>query len=177
MRFQLVTRRALAPLLAVGFIAATGAYASGCGDDALPGLDSLCCTNFKPGANMVTVDWGLDAKANVQFGVFMQAVGDLSVASSGLITAVGVECEAMVKELGEAPPTLTEAQKSDPAEHFTNTADLNHGQAPGEIRRHDLQIKARIREVQNARGDVKNRREHQQNPFRPGEIAHADRVA
>lgn len=104
---------AAAPLLLIG---ATAASQAGC-DDIASVTDALCCADFKPGSNMVTVDWGLEGQANVQFGVFLQAVGDLSVSAAGIITAVGVECEAMVKEMGEAEPTLSAEQANDPAEH------------------------------------------------------------
>lgn len=118
MNWKNVTRRALGPAIAVGLIGAAGLAAQGCGEDGITNpIDALCCEDFKPGSNMVTVDWGLEGDANLKFGVFMQAVGDLQVSTAGLISAVGVECEAMVKEMGEDGPTLTDAQRNDPAEH------------------------------------------------------------
>lgn len=118
MNFESVRRRALAPVAIVGVLGIAGATASGCGEDGIGGItDALCCEDFKPGTNMVTVDWGLEGQANVQFGVFLQAVGDLSVSAAGVISAVGVECEAMVREMGEPAPTLTTEQANDPAEH------------------------------------------------------------
>jgi hypothetical protein len=117
MNWKNVTRRAIAPAVAVGLIGALGASASGCGDDVIPSPGDLCCESFKPGTNMVTVDWGLEGDANLKFGVFMQAIGDLSISAAGVIQAVGAECEAMVKEMGAEEPQLTPEQANDPAEH------------------------------------------------------------
>ncbi len=42
-------------------------------DSANP-LAAVCCTDFKPGTNMVAVDWGLKGNANVEFGASLQAI-------------------------------------------------------------------------------------------------------
>ena len=71
-------------------------------------LDTLCCSDFKPGTNMVNVDWGLDdAKLNVQFGVTMQAIGDLNGVATAMLTDLGTLCRNMAVELGEDPKAVT----------------------------------------------------------------------
>jgi hypothetical protein len=115
MNWTTITRRVLAPAFVIGI---SGASLAACGEDGIGGLtDALCCEDFKPGSNMVAVDWGLEGDANLKFGIFMQAIGDLSISASGVITAVGVECEAMAKEMDAPAPTLSTAEAGDPATH------------------------------------------------------------
>lgn len=77
-------------------------------------LDTLCCSDFKPGTNMLSVDWELeDPKFNAQFGVTMQAIGDLNGVATAMLTDLGTLCRNMAVELGEDPKAVT---ATDPGE-------------------------------------------------------------
>jgi hypothetical protein len=93
MRFVQTHRLAFASIV---IAAAAAASLPGCDDP----LGELCCEDYKPGQAMVNVDWGLEGDANLKFGVFMQAIGDMSVTASGIISDVAIECEAMAREMG-----------------------------------------------------------------------------
>ncbi len=100
--------------LAAGLLAAPMALMPAC-DGSNP-LDTLCCSSFKPGTNMLNVDWGLEGEVNAQFGVTMQAVGDLSGAATAMLTDLGTLCRNMAVELGEDPKSVT---TTDPQELTT----------------------------------------------------------
>jgi hypothetical protein len=76
--------------------------------------DTLCCTKFKPGTNMLNVDWGLEAETNLQFGVTMQAIGDLNGAATAMLTDLGTLCRNLAVELGTDPKAVT---TQDPGEY------------------------------------------------------------
>jgi hypothetical protein len=80
--------------------------ATGCGENP---LDALCCADFKPGTNMLEVDWGLEGKANAEFGVAIQAIGDFSAAASAMVTDLGTVCRNMAVELGTDPKAVDTA--------------------------------------------------------------------
>ena len=92
--------------------------AAGCGDNP---LDALCCSDFKPGTNMLEVDWGLDAKANAEFGVAIQAIGDFSAAAGSMVTDLGTVCRNMAVELGEDPKAV---ETADPREFTSQWCSL-----------------------------------------------------
>jgi hypothetical protein len=71
-------------------------------------LDALCCEDFKPGTNMLAVDWGLDASANLKFGATMQAVGDFSATAQGMINDLGVACRGMAIDMGALETAVVE---------------------------------------------------------------------
>jgi len=70
-------------------------------------LDAICCKEFKPGTNMLTVDWGL-GDGNLEFGAAMQAVGDFSATAQGMITDLGVACRGMAVDMGAAEDAVVE---------------------------------------------------------------------
>lgn len=71
-------------------------------------LDAVCCTQFKPGTNMVTADWGLEASANLEFGAAMQAVGDFNATAQGMVNDLTVACRGMAIDMGAAEDAVTE---------------------------------------------------------------------
>lgn len=94
--------------VAVAAIAAPFA-AQGCNDSGITNpLDSVCCTDFKPGTNMVDVDWGLDASANLEFGAAMQAIGDFSATAQGMVNDLGVACKGLAVDLGSDENKISE---------------------------------------------------------------------
>ncbi|HVH41437.1 MAG TPA: hypothetical protein VM925_03810, partial [Labilithrix sp.] len=68
---------------------------TGCGDDIGPG--ALCCTDFKVGADLSGVDFGVDASIKGQFTAFAQASGDLSGAASGALDGVTGACKGIAQ--------------------------------------------------------------------------------
>lgn len=87
---------------------------TGCGDNGLTNpLDTLCCTQFKPGADMSAVDWGLEGDANVKFGVTMQAIGDFSGTATAITTDLGTLCRNLAVDLGEDPKSVTATESQE----------------------------------------------------------------
>lgn len=87
---------------------------SGCTDD-------LCCSDFKPGTDMTSVDWGLEGSANVEFGLALQAIGDFSAAATAITTDLGVACRGIAVDLGADPNSVT---STDPNEITKGWCDL-----------------------------------------------------
>jgi hypothetical protein len=81
----------------------------GCNDSGFDNpLDSVCCSDFKPGTNMIDVDWGLDASANLEFGAAMQAIGDFSATAQGMVNDLGVACKGLAVDLGVDENSISE---------------------------------------------------------------------
>ena len=81
-------------------------------------LDAVCCKDFQPGTNMVAVDWGLDAKANAEFGASIQAIGDFSATATGMVNDLGVACKGLAIDLG-ADENSVKTDVTDPQEIAT----------------------------------------------------------
>lgn len=107
-KFRMAALPALVATMAAPFVLGVG-----CGDDLLP---DVCCSKFKPGTNMVEVDWGLEGEANVQFGTAIQAIGDFSASVTTMMNDLGSACRSMAIELGTAEDAVTTA---DPAAFTT----------------------------------------------------------
>ena len=74
-----------------------------------PITGTVCCTEFKPGTNMVTVDWGLQGNANLEFGATLQAIGDFSATAQGMVTDLGVACKGLAVDLGSDENKITDS--------------------------------------------------------------------
>ena len=61
---------------------------------------ALCCKEFVPGADMATVDFGVDASFKDQYAVIAQAAGDMSAAATGALADVEAACTAIATDLG-----------------------------------------------------------------------------
>jgi hypothetical protein len=78
-----------------------------CGDDISNPAAGLCCTDFKVGADLTGVDFGVDASLKGQFAAFAQASGDLSGAASGALDDIAGACKASGRQLqGHLPRDL-----------------------------------------------------------------------
>jgi hypothetical protein len=93
----------------------------GCGDDGLPGTGALCCTDFKVGADLSGVDFGVDASIKGQFSAFAQASGDLSGAAQGALLDVAGACKG-IATVGGA--NADAAEPADPAANVKFWCDL-----------------------------------------------------
>lgn len=93
---------------------------AGCGDDPLnPG--GLCCTDFKVGADLSGVDFGVDGSIKGQFNSFAQASADLSGAASGALDGVTGACKG-IAQVGGANADANEP--ADPAARVKFWCDL-----------------------------------------------------
>ncbi len=65
-------------------------------------VDDLCCSDFKPGTDMVSIDWGIEGKGNIEFGLALQAIGDFSAAATTIVSDLGVACRGIAVDMNEA---------------------------------------------------------------------------
>lgn len=68
--------------------------------------NSLCCSDFKVGADMSAIDWGAD----VNFAAFMQATGDLSASVVAVVDDVTNACKAIAVDLGVPETDVTDTE-------------------------------------------------------------------
>jgi hypothetical protein len=94
---------------------------AGCGDDPLNPTAGLCCTDFKVGADLTGVDFGVDASIKGQFAAFAQASGDLSGAASAALDGVSGACKG-IAQVGGA--NADAAEPGDPAARVKFWCDL-----------------------------------------------------
>lgn len=94
-----VFHKLLAPVLLLAPLAVTG---TGCeaADKLKDAQGSLCCTDFKVGADLTAVDWDIKGDGKVEFGAFMQAAGDFSAAASGVVVDLTNACQQIALDLG-----------------------------------------------------------------------------
>ncbi|MCW5832600.1 MAG: hypothetical protein KIS78_09345 [Labilithrix sp.] len=92
---------------------------TGCDGDDITG--GLCCTDFKVGADLSGVDFGVDASIKGQFAAFAQASGDLSGAASAALDGVTGACKGLA-QVGGANATADEP--SDPVARVKFWCDL-----------------------------------------------------
>ncbi len=72
------------------------AFTNGCSGNP---IDAVCCTEFKPGTDMSTVDFKADAAISGEFHAFAQASGDMSVVAGGALTDVMGACRAIAIDI------------------------------------------------------------------------------
>lgn len=77
---------------------------------------AVCCTEFKPGADMSTVDFKVDASVSGQFTAFASAAGDMSAVAGAALADVTGACRSIATDLGNDP--------ADPAANGKSGADL-----------------------------------------------------
>jgi hypothetical protein len=84
-------------------------------------LGGLCCTDFKVGADLSGVDFGVDASLKAQFNAFAQASSDLAGAASATLDSVTSACKGMA-QVGGA--NADKEEPSDPAKRVKFWCDL-----------------------------------------------------
>ncbi len=99
---------------------------SGCTDD-------LCCSDFKPGTDMTQIDWGIEGKGNIEFGLALQAIGDFSAAATSITTDLGVACRGIAVDLGADPKSVTATDPNEVTTQWCNAAASAIGQIKGSI--------------------------------------------
>lgn len=94
MKHNMFRKLGLVTLLAIPMVAG-----SGC--DAVKGVaDSVCCKDFKVGADLSAVDWEIEGEGKAEFAAFMQASGDFSASASGLVLELSTLCQNVAVDMG-----------------------------------------------------------------------------
>jgi hypothetical protein len=73
-------------------------------------VDTLCCTDFTPGADLSTVEWGMDGEAEVTYGAFMQATADFTGTATAVVNDVASACQTIAVDLGAEPGAIKETE-------------------------------------------------------------------
>ena len=75
--------------------------------DGVDPTGDLCCTDFKVGADLSQVDFGVEADFKGQYVAFAQASADLAATAQGMVDDVAGACKAIAQTGG------ANAEKSD----------------------------------------------------------------
>ena len=62
--------------------------------------DTICCKDFKVGADLSAVDWDIEGESAATFGAFMQATADFAGTATAAVSDVGSACQAIAVDLG-----------------------------------------------------------------------------
>ncbi len=95
-----------------GCVAAAGLLAlsiPSCSSEGSP-LSVLCCTEFKVGADLSTVDFGLRGDVRGQFVAFAQASADLAATATATLHDVQHACRNIAVELGAPEQQILDAE-------------------------------------------------------------------
>lgn len=103
MKKNMKWRYAMMPVALAGLIAIP---LQGC-EDAQNLQQGLCCSEFTPGADLASVQWGLEGNAELNYGAFMQAVSDFTGVANAMVTDVENACRAIAIDLGSDPGEVT----------------------------------------------------------------------
>lgn len=93
----------------------------GC-DQVTEAQQSLCCSEFTPGADLAAVDWKLEGQAGLNFGAFMQATSDFTGAATAMVSDVANACQAIAVDLGAAPGDVTATKPDERAKAWCQIA-------------------------------------------------------
>ncbi|MEI9939331.1 MAG: hypothetical protein WDO69_19085 [Pseudomonadota bacterium] len=100
----------LKPFAAVAFTAlALSTLVAGC-SDLKDAQDAACCSEFKAGADMTNVDFGVDAEIKGTFSAFAAASSDLSAVGTGAMSDVTAACRNIALDLGADQPDAGEVE-------------------------------------------------------------------
>lgn len=98
-----------------------GIPAVGC-DQIAGATDTLCCKDFKVGADLGAVDWEIDGDGKATFGAFMQATADFAGTTTSAVTEVGAACQAIAVDLGADPSGVKETDNAKRTTAWCNLA-------------------------------------------------------
>ncbi|MCS6898679.1 MAG: hypothetical protein RMJ98_02835 [Myxococcales bacterium] len=93
----MIRKLSLATLLLIPAVTGTGCEEA---NKLKEGADALCCKDFKVGADLSNVDWGVEGSGKVEFAAFMQASADFSAAASGLVIELATLCQSVAVDMG-----------------------------------------------------------------------------
>ena len=94
----------LSEIFVTSLLVAAPLATNGCnGNNGIPTPTDLCCTDFKPGADMTQTKFVADAQVNGQFVAFAQASGDITALVSTSVSDVSQACMRIATDLGDDP--------------------------------------------------------------------------
>ena len=96
--------------------------AVGCEDALSNPLDTLCCTDFKVGADLTAANWEIEGEANAKFSAFMQASADFAGVTTAVVNDVASACQAMAVDMGADETAVTETDSAERAEAWCQLA-------------------------------------------------------
>ena len=96
--------------------------------------NSLCCSEFTPGADLAAVTWGLDGDAELRYGAFMQSVADFTGAATAMVSDVANACQAIAVDLGASPGEVTATKPDARANEWCKIAVAKIGAAGANLR-------------------------------------------
>ncbi len=79
--------------------------------DAENPLSAVCCTEFKVGADLSTLDFGLQGEVRGRFVAFAQASADLAATASAALVEVETACRNIAVELGVPASDIAAAEQ------------------------------------------------------------------
>ncbi|MDB4946730.1 MAG: Tryptophan synthase alpha chain [Labilithrix sp.] len=92
-------------------------------------LGDICCTDFKVGADLSGVNFGVDASIKGQFSVLAQAGSDFSGVASAMIDDVTSACMGIATDLGVSDADRTAAEGiTNPTDRVKKWCELAVGQ-------------------------------------------------
>lgn len=116
-RIKLTTSLAALAALGIGGIAA----APGC-SELQKAQSELCCSEFVPGNDLSSVNWGLSGNAELNYGALMQAIADFSATATSTVTDVSNACQAIAVDLGVDPGAVTATNPGERAKQWCSQA-------------------------------------------------------
>jgi len=84
--------------------------------------DTLCCTDFKVGADLTNAKFDVEGAAGVKFNAFMQASADFAGVTTAVVNDVAAACQAMAVDMGADETAVTETDAAGRAEHWCQLA-------------------------------------------------------
>lgn len=106
---------------------------NGCSSDVTNPGGALCCTDFKVGADLTGVDFGVDASIKGQFSAFAQAAGDLSATATGALDDVTNACKA-IAQAGGANSDKNDGTAATPSAKVKFWCDLATARINGSVK-------------------------------------------
>lgn len=91
-------------------------------------LSVICCTEFKVGADLSSVDFGLTGQVRGEFLAFAQASSDLASTATGALLDVQAACRDIAVELGASATDISAAEGRPERSRTTELCRLAVGQ-------------------------------------------------
>jgi hypothetical protein len=114
---NVIRKLSLATLLVIPLVTGAGCEAA---DKLKEAQGDLCCTDFKVGADLSNVDWGIEGEGKAEFSAFMQASADFSASASGLVLELGTLCQAVAVDMGADENEVKETDPGNRAAAWCN---------------------------------------------------------
>lgn len=93
-------------------ILVVGVPAVGC-DQLTQAQATVCCTEFKIGADLSAADWQIEGEGKAEFAAFMQATADFAGTATAVVNDVGAACQAIAVDLGAPAGKVTTTNQAD----------------------------------------------------------------